>query len=135
MYREKVGDHVVLKVFIDELPAAQKPVYFKKDGLPKGALRRIGSSDQRCTDDDLSVFYNHNETFDGSIVRDSNWEDVDENAISLYRKLRASVNENAEELDYSDRDLLYSLNCIKKGRKKGISNPYLDYICLVPKWP
>ena len=30
-----------------------KPVYLRATGLPSGAFRRIGSTDQRCTDDDL----------------------------------------------------------------------------------
>jgi ATP-dependent DNA helicase RecG len=100
------------------LHAAQKPTYFKNEGLPRGAYRRIGSSDQRCTEDDLSIFYNHNETFDNSIVRDSTWDDIDENAISQYRKLRKAVNENAEELSYDDKDMLYALNCIHKDNGK-----------------
>jgi ATP-dependent DNA helicase RecG len=115
---EKTNTGTVLKVWIDELHAAQKPTYFKNEGLPRGAYRRIGSSDQRCTEDDLSIFYNHNETFDNSIVRDSTWDDIDENAISQYRKLRKAVNENAEELSYDDKDMLYALNCIHKDNGK-----------------
>ena len=104
----------VLKIWIDELPTAQKPVYFKNEGLPRGAYRRIGSSDQRCTEDDLSLFYNHNETFDNSIIKDSSWDDIDENAIKQYRKLRAKINVGAEELLYDDKEMLYALNCVRK---------------------
>ena len=48
---EKIGRKKVLKVVVDELPAKRKPLYFKKDGLPMGAYRRIGSEDlvaNRC---------------------------------------------------------------------------------------
>ena len=110
---ENTKQGVVLKVWIDELPDGQKPVYFKKEGLPRGAYRRIGSSDQRCTDEDLYLFYNSNDSFDNSIIINSSWDDVDENAIFQYRKLRAKVNENAEELTYSDVDMLTALNCIR----------------------
>lgn len=106
----------VIRIWIDELAAAQKPVYFKRKGLPSGAYRRIGSSDQKCTEDDLILFYNHNETFDGSIVKDSDWEDIDENALSHYRILRAKINESAEELTYTDEDLLLALNCVKRDK-------------------
>jgi ATP-dependent DNA helicase RecG len=50
------GKPVVI-VFVPVAPAQDKPIYFKSTGLPKGAYRRIGSTDQRCTDDDLEVLY------------------------------------------------------------------------------
>jgi len=115
---EIVVDHIagknVINVFIPELPQAQKPVYFKSDGLPSGAYRRIGSSDQRCTDDDLFVFYNKEDSLDSSIVKDTSLDDISEEALGLYKSLRAKVNPYAEELQYSDTELLQSLGCIKK---------------------
>ena len=93
---------LVMKIFIHELPDAQKPLYFKNEGLPKGAYRRIGSSDQKCTDDDLFIFYNKEDTFDSSLVKDTSLQDISEEAIDLYRSLRSKVNPYAEELGYSD---------------------------------
>lgn len=111
---DTVGDKVVLNVYIPELPPSQKPVYFKSDGLPRGAYRRIGSSDQRCTDDDLFVFYNKEDSLDSSVIKDTSLDDINEDALELYRKLRSNVNQYAEELQYNDLDLLQSLGCIKK---------------------
>lgn len=114
---ELVAGKNVMKIFVGELPDAQKPVYFKNEGLPRGAYRRIGSSDQRCTEDDLIIFYNnHNESFDNSPVSGSSWEDVDEAALNLYRSLRANVNPYAEELSFGDEELLVALGCLHKGR-------------------
>lgn len=110
---EQVSGNTVLNVFVPELPEGQKPVYFRHEGLPRGAYRRIGSSDQRCTDDDLFVFYNKEDSLDGSVVKDSSWNDVSEEAISLYRNLRAKVNPYAEELQYNDTDLLRALGCMR----------------------
>ncbi len=107
---------LVVKIQVNELPDGQKPLYFKKTGLPQGAYRRIGSSDQRCTEDDLFVFYNKEDSLDSTIVNDTSLEDVSDEAISLYRNLRAKVNEYAEELNYSDKDLLRSLGCIKQDK-------------------
>ncbi len=108
------NDFNVLKIFIPELHASQKPLYFKNEGLPRGAYRRIGSSDQRCTDDDMILFYNQTETFDSGVVQGSTAEDVDEKATSLYRQLRAKVNPYAEELNYDDIELLQALGCLLK---------------------
>lgn len=107
---------VVIKIQVSELPDGQKPLYFKNTGLPKGAFRRIGSSDQRCTEDDLFVFYNKEDSLDSTIVNNTNLSDISEEAISLYRNLRSKVNEFAEELTYSDHDLLKSLGCLKKDK-------------------
>lgn len=111
---DNIGGKNVLNVFIPELQQAQKPAYFKSEGLPRGAFRRIGSSDQRCTDDDLFVFFNKEDTLDSSIIKDSSLDDVSEEALQLYRNLRAKVNMYAEELQYKDVELLQSLGCLKK---------------------
>lgn len=112
---EKFNDEkLVMKIWVAELPDAQKPLYFKHEGLPSGAYRRIGSSDQRCTGDDLYVFYNHEDSLDSSLVKDTTLEDISEEALNLYRKLREKVNAGAEELLYDDIDLLLSLGCIRK---------------------
>ncbi len=111
---EQISGKTVLKIYVPEIPLSQKPVYFKNEGLPRGAYRRIGSSDQRCTDDDLFVFYNKEDSFDSSIVSATNWDDVSEEAVALYRNMRAKVNPYAEELQYDDTDLLQSLGCLRR---------------------
>lgn len=113
---ETIDGKKIISVFVSELPDAQKPVYYKNEGLPRGAYRRIGSSDQRCTDDDLFVFFNNEDSFDSSIVQNSSLEDISEEALDLYRSLRYKVNPYAEELQYSDLDLLYALGCVKKDK-------------------
>ncbi|MBU6158703.1 MAG: putative DNA binding domain-containing protein [Bacteroidetes bacterium] len=111
---ENIGGKNVINVFVPELQQSQKPVYFKSEGLPKGAFRRIGSSDQRCTDDDLFVFFNKEDSLDSTIIKDTSLDDVSEEAVQLYRNLRSKVNPYAEELQYDDIELLQSLGCIKK---------------------
>ena len=109
---EKINGINVLKIFVPELPSQQKPLYFKKDGLPKGAWRRIGSSDQHCTEEDLFTFYRDDSSFDSGIVNRSSIKDVDENAVEYYRILRGRVNGAAEELKFNNKELLKSLNCL-----------------------
>jgi len=111
---EKINGLPVLKIWVDELPAKQKPLYFKKLGLPSGALRRIGSTDQHCTDDDMHVFYQDSGSFDQTPVKGTLLADVDENALKRYRVLREKVNPTAEELTYSDSELLQALGCVNK---------------------
>jgi ATP-dependent DNA helicase RecG len=111
---EKLSNgNVAIKVYIPELPDAQKPLYFKSQNLPRGAFRRIGSSDQRCTDDDLFIFYNKEDSLDSSVIKESSLDDISEEALTIYRKLRERVNPAAEELTYDDNELLQSLGCLK----------------------
>lgn len=113
---EEYEGKVVLIVEVEERAPSDKPVYFVKHGLPKGAWRRIGSTDQRCTDDDLVVFYGNRqgESYDLSILSHAGLEDVDPDAIEHYRVLRRKVNPEAEELGFDDQDLLRALNAIRR---------------------
>ncbi len=111
---EVIDGKTVLVVKIDEAPEAQKPIYIVSRGLPQGAYRRVGSSDQKCTEDDMRIFYSSAESFDSTIVKGATLDDIDENAVTHYRKLRAKVNPNAEELSYDDKDLLLALRACEK---------------------
>lgn len=113
---EPYDGRTVIIVEVDELSPAQKPLYFKSQNLPRGAWRRIGSTDQRCTEDDLVVFYGSRlgDSFDLSVMKNAEISDIDPEAVAHYRKLRAKSNSLAEELEWSDHDLLRALNAIRK---------------------
>lgn len=115
---ESVDGKNVIVAYVPEIPDGQKPIYFKSEKLPHGAYRRIGSSDQRCTEDDLFVFFNKEDSFDSTLVGGSSLDDISEEALALYRQLRSKVNSFAEELQYNDEDLLYSLGCIRKEKEE-----------------
>ena len=114
---ESIDGKKVLVVEVPELDTKLKPLYFKDTGLPKGAWRRIGSTDHRCTEEDLHALFHEADDFDIAIAKGTDLDDIDENAVRAYRRLRAAVNPKAEELNYSDIDLLRSLNCIVKDKE------------------
>ncbi len=113
---EKVGDASVVVAFIPEAAPTDKPVYIASKGLPKGAFRRIGPADHACTEDDLIVLYEGHraETYDTTIITDGTPADIDPAAIEEYRTLRAKVNPNAEELSWSDDELLRAFGCVRE---------------------
>lgn len=113
--QEQLNDKTVLLAFVPEAQPGEKPVFFKNQGLPRGAFRRIGPTDQRCTEDDLTVFYEGrgNETYDFNGVADAVLDDLDPDAVADYRKARAEANPDAEELRWSDSDLLLALGCVR----------------------
>ncbi|MCB9689728.1 MAG: putative DNA binding domain-containing protein [Alphaproteobacteria bacterium] len=108
---EQLDGKAVLVVLVPELSPAEKPLYLKSLGLPRGAYRRIGSTDQEGTEDDLIALYQGHQvdTYDGAVQRDADLSDIDPEAVRLYRELRAAANPVAEELTWSDPDLLRAL--------------------------
>jgi ATP-dependent DNA helicase RecG len=127
---EQINGKTVLKVFVPELPPAQRPLYFKAAGLPKGAFRRQGSADVHCTDDDLLVFYHdrRGETVDSSLVPGADLAAISREALEEYRQLRAAANPDAEELKWSDEELLLALGCAN--REHGTLRPTVAGILL-----
>ncbi len=113
---ENIHGKNVLVVFVPEAQAQEKPVFFQSKGLPKGAFRRIGSTDQKCTEDDLAIMYQGRgaETFDASIIPDAEMDDIESEALLDYRATREDANPDAEELRWSDQELLQALGAIKR---------------------
>lgn len=131
---ERVDGKTIVVVFVPEADVTQKPVYFKATGLPRGAFRRIGSTDQRCTDEDLWVLRGASQPQVGpdmAIVADARMEDFDPQAIAEYRRLRALANPQAEELGYSNPDMLEALSAVR--RVDGVLKPTLAGIVLFGK--
>lgn len=116
IWTEEVAGKHIIGVYVTEAQPHAKPIYFKNQLLPRGAFRRIGSTDQRCTEDDLLAFYADQQhgTYDETIVTDSDLSDLDPTAILDYRRARAEANADAEELNWTDEELFRSLSCVKK---------------------
>jgi ATP-dependent DNA helicase RecG len=112
---ETLNGRPVIVVHVPESSPGDKPVYFKTQGLPRGAYRRIGSTDQHCGEDDLFILYSQrsSETPDRAIVADATLADLDPAAIEQYRKARGRVNPAAEELQWDDEELLTALNAVR----------------------
>lgn len=106
----------IVGVEVPEADANDKPVYLKGEGLPGGAYRRISSTDQSCTDDDLLALFQErqNESHDQSIVSDASLRDIDPEALQQYREARADMKPEAEELNWSDDELIHAINAARR---------------------
>lgn len=114
---ERINGRTLIVVYVPEADARQKPVYVKSAGLPRGAYRRIGSTDQRCTDEDIWVLRGDTQPQHGpdqALLPDARMDDFDPAAIAEYRRVRARLNPQAEELDYGDDDLLEALGAVRR---------------------
>jgi ATP-dependent DNA helicase RecG len=119
---ETLNGKTVVVVYVPEAAPTEKPVFLQNLGLPRGAYRRIGSTDQEGTEDDLVALYagHQLDTFDAAVLPDADMDDIDPAALGDYRQLRRAINPDAEELGWSDEDLLRALGCAKRddGRLK-----------------
>lgn len=117
MQMEMVDGRAVLVVFVPESDVSQKPVYVKATGLPRGAYRRIGSTDQHCVDEDLWVLRGETQPQTGpdmAVIADASRDDIDPQAVAEYRRLRVEANPGAEELAYGDDDLLEAICALRR---------------------
>ncbi|MGO3743948.1 MAG: ATP-binding protein [Alcaligenes aquatilis] len=112
---ETLNGKVVVVVYVPEAPATDKPIYLTRLGLPRGAYRRVGPTDQEGSEDDLIALYagHQTDTFDGAVLEDTDLTDIDLQAVDHYRQLRQQINPDAEELTWSNHDLLRALGCAK----------------------
>lgn len=117
MQLETFEGKCVLVVYVPEADVTHKPVYLKATGLPRGAYRRIGSTDQHCVDEDLWVLRGESQPShgpDASVLADARLDDYDPAAIAAYRRDRARINPQAEELAYGDEDMLEALGALRR---------------------
>ncbi|BAH37221.1 MAG TPA: transcriptional regulator [Gemmatimonas aurantiaca] len=116
---EQVDGKPVIVVTVPEAPPHDKPIFFKNTGLPKGAFRRVGSTDQRCTDDDVALLYQGREqqSYDSGIVADASLEDISSEAIAEYRRSQSEFNVDAEALRWTDLELLQALGAVRRHAK------------------
>lgn len=116
---EAIHDKAVIVVFVPELAAHDKPLYFKSQGLPRGAMRRIGSTDQHATEDDLIALYQNRQqdSFDAGLVQDATPEDFSPDAVADYRQSRRDANPDAEELGWTDQELLQALGATRQNER------------------
>jgi len=93
-------------------------------GLPRGAYRRIGSTDQHCTDEDVALFYQlrSHHTYDETAIEDIDPErDFDAAAIRGYRNARAEMSPDAPELGWTDAELLHALCATSRKEERNVS--------------
>lgn len=113
---EATGRAVVI-VHVPEAPDSAKPVYLRRHGLPRGAFRRISGHDVRCNDDDIAaLFHRGTATFDETVVPDLCFDDLDPAAFAAYRRLRAQLDPDAQELSLTDQELAKSIVAAKGAR-------------------
>lgn len=105
----------VIVIEVKEALRYQKPIYIKDAGPFKGGFKRLGASDVRLSDDDISRYFRERlGAPDAQAVPDTTLADIEGRALSAFRQLRKMESPDAPELDYDTRELLQAYNLISK---------------------
>ena len=117
------GAQTIIWVFIPESFSREKPVFIKKHGVEKGTYRRIGSADFLCTEDDLDLLYQLRRQcrYESEVLPHTLYEDISQEAIEEYRRLRSLIDPSASELKLNDEQLLLSLGVGLKNKNGDVT--------------
>ena len=108
---DRVDGRMLVAAFVPEASPHEKPVYIKKSGLHHGTFRRIGSTDQRCTEEDLRVLFRAGDTtaYEDTLALDAKVEELDPAIIASYRRQLLDANPATELRDASPLELVQSV--------------------------
>ncbi len=119
---EEVEGKVPVAAYIPKAEPSRKPVFLKTQGLPKGAYRRIGSADTKCTDEDVALLFDRRNTtsFDAAPV-EATLQDLDIDAVGWFRAAIVRSNPESELADLDLTELLCALKATV--RRDGVDVP------------
>ncbi len=111
IWTQEIHGRCVVAVFVPEAMPGAKPIYLRRMGLPRGAYRRIGSSDQQGTADDLDRYQEakQNRPYEDTIVADATLDDLDAEVLRGYRQSLIDANPATELRDYTADQLIEAL--------------------------
>jgi len=115
----EVDARVVVVAFVPEADPHDKPVYVGSVGLPRGAYRRIGSTDQRFTDDDLAhvATLAGRRAYDQRPIEGATLDDLSRDAIRLARDELQRSQPASELHGVDDTDFLRAVGALVAGRR------------------
>ena len=68
------------------------------------------------------------------LLADAELDDLDESAIAEYRQARAEANPDAEELRWSDLDVLRALNAVRRELRVATGSPDEPIAAIAARW-
>jgi ATP-dependent DNA helicase RecG len=115
IWTEVVDGTSLVAAFVPEASPAEKPVFIKASGMQHGAFRRIGSTDQRCAEDDLRVLFRAGDplAFEDSCLKDATSDDFSDDVIAAYRRQLLDENPGTELRDASGPALVQAVGGLR----------------------
>jgi len=125
----------VVAAEIDEIPASQKPCFYKTAGLPKGAYLRVGNTNRRMTEYEVFGYLSGREqpTHDEDIVLDASLEDLDNSLIETYLERLRQIRPRASFLKSGKEEIFLRLRIA--AQDSGVIRPTLAGLLMFGKYP
>ncbi|MDY6974000.1 MAG: ATP-binding protein [Thermodesulfobacteriota bacterium] len=132
---DEIEDEAVVAVEIEEVPAAQKPCFYKQAGLPKGAYLRVGNTNRQMTEYEVFGYLSGRAqpTHDEEIVPDATMEDLDKALLDDYLARLRRYRPQASFLEGSQEEVLIRLRVI--GLDDDLARPTVAGLLMFGKYP
>ena len=134
IWTEELENARVVVAFVPELSAGDKPVYLTRHGLPRGAYRRVGSTDQQGSAEDLDRYRDGASVrpYEDTLVLDARMDDFDRGAITKYRQGLIDANPASELRDLALEEVVEALGGCRRD-EGGVMRPTVAGILLFAK--
>ena len=132
---EEVEGKTVVAVEVVELPAEQKPCFYKPAGLQKGSYIRVGNTNRQMTDYEIFGYVSARSqpTFDEEAIRDATTEDLDRTKLEDYLAQLRRTRPQAGYLNQLYEQILAQLRIVRE--VNGVFHPTLSGLLMFGKHP
>jgi len=132
---DEIEDETVVAMEIEEIPAAQKPCFYKQAGLPKGAYLRVGNTNRQMTEYEVFGYLSGRgqPTHDEEIVPDATLDDLNNGLLDDYLARLREYRPGASFLDGSREEVLNRLRVA--GLYGNLVRPTIAGVMMFGKYP
>ena len=133
IWTEIIAGAALVAAFVPEATPTEKPIFIRARAMQHGTFRRIGSTDQRCTEDDLRALFQASSLtpYEDTLVPDAAMDDLDPEVIASYRRSLIEANPATELRDATLDELVQSLGGAR--RTDGALTPTVAGVLLFGK--
>jgi ATP-dependent DNA helicase RecG len=132
---DEIDGETVVRVEVDEIPATQKPCFYKPTGLPKGAYLRVGNTNRQMTEYEVFGYLSNRgqPMHDEEIVPTATLDDLDAGLLDGYLARLRQSRPSAGFLDGPQEEALIRLHVA--ARDGAIARPTLAGLLTFGKYP
>ena len=132
---DEIEGETVVAVEIDEVPAAQKPCFYKPSGLPKGAYLRVGNTNRHMTEYEVFGYLSSRgqPTHDEESIPNATLDDLDNGLLDEYLARLRQTRPGSSFLDGAREEVLIRLHIV--ARDGVIVRPTLAGLLMFGKYP
>src|SRR5262245_13602281 len=131
---DEIEGETVVAVEVDEVPAAQKPCFYKQSGLPKGAYLRVGNTNRQMTEYEVFGYLSSRgqPTYDEESIPNATLDDLDNELLDEYLARLSQTRPGSSFLDGSREEVLTRLHIV--ARNGAIVQPTLAGLLMFGKY-